>query len=134
VTPAKRSKGSKPKSAEDQEEQTPVRRHAAMTWAQRLKRVSPTVGALGEIDVEKCRICGGTAKVIACIEDPVVIKKRRLQAVEIYFVHTNHPVRIIVGAITRTCAHSVLSTTAVGYASSARVTRMNKYTGVIGQE
>ena len=27
------------------------------------------------IDVEKCRICGGTAKVIACIEGPVVIKK-----------------------------------------------------------
>lgn len=25
--------------------------------------------------IEKCRICGGTAKVIACIEDPVVIKK-----------------------------------------------------------
>jgi len=34
----------------------------------RLKRVF-------SIDVEKCRICGGTAKVIACIEDPVVIKK-----------------------------------------------------------
>ena len=27
------------------------------------------------IDVETCRACGGTAKVIACIEDPVVIKK-----------------------------------------------------------
>jgi hypothetical protein len=27
------------------------------------------------ICVEKCRICRGTAKVIACIEDPVVIKK-----------------------------------------------------------
>jgi hypothetical protein len=25
--------------------------------------------------VEKCRTCGGAAKVIACIEDPVVIKK-----------------------------------------------------------
>jgi hypothetical protein len=30
---------------------------------------------LGDIDVEKCRICGGTAKVIACIEDPVAIKQ-----------------------------------------------------------
>ena len=39
-----------------------------MTWAQRLKRGS-------NIDVEKCRACGGTAKVIACIEDPVIIKK-----------------------------------------------------------
>jgi hypothetical protein len=37
--------------------------------------VAPTVGALGDIDVETCRVCGGTAKVIACIEDPVVIKK-----------------------------------------------------------
>ena len=27
------------------------------------------------LDVEKCRTCDGTAKVIACIEDPVVIKK-----------------------------------------------------------
>jgi hypothetical protein len=24
--------------------------------------------------VETCRVCGGAAKVIACIEDPVVIK------------------------------------------------------------
>jgi hypothetical protein len=39
-----------------------------MTWAQRLKRVF-------HIDVEKCLICRVTAKVIACIEDPVVIKK-----------------------------------------------------------
>ncbi len=68
VTPAKRGKGSKLEDADGQDEQTPVRRHAAMTWAQRLKRGF-------KIDVEKCRICGGTAKVIACIEDPVVIKK-----------------------------------------------------------
>jgi hypothetical protein len=39
-----------------------------MTWAQRLKRVF-------NIDIETCRECGGTMKVIACIEDPVVIKK-----------------------------------------------------------
>jgi hypothetical protein len=38
-----------------------------MTWAQRLKRVFG-------IDVETCRVCGGAARVIACIEDPVVIK------------------------------------------------------------
>jgi len=49
-------------------EQPLVQRHAEMTWAQRLKRVF-------SIDVERCRICGGSAKVIACIEDPVVIKK-----------------------------------------------------------
>jgi hypothetical protein len=40
----------------------------AITWAQRLKRVF-------NIDVETCRVCGGAAKVIACIEDPVVIRK-----------------------------------------------------------
>ena len=39
-----------------------------MTWAQRLKRVF-------NIDIETCRECGGSVKVIACIEDPVVIKK-----------------------------------------------------------
>ncbi|GMQ83963.1 MAG: hypothetical protein BMS9Abin06_0711 [Gammaproteobacteria bacterium] len=67
VTPAKRGKGSQ-KVADEQEEKTPAQRHVAMTWAQRLKRVF-------NIDVETCRVCGGTtAKVIACIEDPVAIK------------------------------------------------------------
>ena len=39
-----------------------------MTWAQRLKRVF-------NIDIETCRECGGAMKVIACIEDLVVIQK-----------------------------------------------------------
>jgi len=39
-----------------------------MTWAQRLKRVF-------NIDIETCELCGNMVKVIACIEDPVVIKK-----------------------------------------------------------
>ena len=39
-----------------------------MSWAQRLKR-------LFAIDIETCRVCGGSMEVIACIEDPVVIKK-----------------------------------------------------------
>jgi hypothetical protein len=34
----------------------------------RLKRVF-------NIDIETCRECGGTVKVIACIDDPVVIEK-----------------------------------------------------------
>jgi hypothetical protein len=66
VTPAKRGKG-RQKVADEQDEKTPAQRHMSMTWAQRLKRVF-------NIDVETCRVCGGTAKVIACIEDPVVIK------------------------------------------------------------
>jgi len=36
---------------------------------------SPKVGALGDIDIETCSACGGAVKVIACIEDPVVIEK-----------------------------------------------------------
>lgn len=39
-----------------------------MTWASRLKRVF-------NIDIETCTECGGQVKVIACIEDPVVIKQ-----------------------------------------------------------
>jgi hypothetical protein len=39
-----------------------------MTWAQRLERVFA-------IEVETCGECGGTVKVIASIEDPVVIMK-----------------------------------------------------------
>ncbi len=39
---------------------------APMTWMQRLKRVFA-------IDIETCPKCGGTLRVIACIEDPDVI-------------------------------------------------------------
>ena len=39
-----------------------------MSWAQRLKRVF-------NIDIETCSECGGAMKVIACIEDPEVIKQ-----------------------------------------------------------
>jgi hypothetical protein len=67
VTPAKRGKGNSTK-ASGLEEQTPAERRALMTWAQRLKRVF-------NIDIETCSECGGAMKVIACIEDPVVIKK-----------------------------------------------------------
>jgi len=39
-----------------------------MSWAQRLKRVF-------NIDIETCRECSGAVRIIACIEDPVVIEK-----------------------------------------------------------
>ena len=39
-----------------------------MTWAQRLKRVF-------NIDIETCRECPGPVKVVACIEDPKVVKQ-----------------------------------------------------------
>ena len=50
------------------EDRTPAERRASMTWAQRLKRVFG-------IDIETCPACGGAVKVVACIEDPVLIKR-----------------------------------------------------------
>jgi hypothetical protein len=38
-----------------------------MTWAKRLKRVF-------SIDIETCEKCGGDVRIIASIEDPVVIR------------------------------------------------------------
>ena len=68
VTPAKRGKGNKAETPNEPEDPTPAERRAAMTWAQRLKRVF-------NIDIETRWECGGTVKVIACIEDPVGIEK-----------------------------------------------------------
>ena len=68
VTPAKRGRGAKPKASEAGEEKTLAQRRAAMSWAQRLKRVFG-------IDIETCSACGGALRIIACIEDPAVIKK-----------------------------------------------------------
>ena len=45
-----------------------IQRHAAMTWAQRLKRVF-------NIDIEVCSRCGGSVKVIACIEEQDAIDR-----------------------------------------------------------
>jgi hypothetical protein len=39
-----------------------------MSWAQRLKRVF-------QIDIEACPECGGKLRVIACIEDPPLIRQ-----------------------------------------------------------
>jgi len=39
-----------------------------MSWAQRLKRVF-------NIDIEACGRCGGSLKVIACIEDQDIIDR-----------------------------------------------------------
>jgi hypothetical protein len=43
-------------------------RQRALTWAQRLKRVFA-------IDIEVCRRCGGRLRVIASIEEAVVIER-----------------------------------------------------------
>ena len=68
VTPAKRGRGGQHARTADPEEPTPAERRAAMTWAQRLKRVFG-------IDIETCPACGGAVRIIACIEDPDVIEK-----------------------------------------------------------
>jgi len=68
VTPAKRGKGRKAQSGQAWTDKTPGERHVAMTWMQRLKRVF-------DIDIENCEKCQGPVKIIACVEDPVVIEK-----------------------------------------------------------
>jgi hypothetical protein len=80
ITPAGRGKGRKTTTTHATQDQTPAERHAAMTWARRLKRVFG-------IDIETCQACGNTMKVmpkalatlagqaLACIEDPDVIRK-----------------------------------------------------------
>ena len=66
VTPARRGRGIK--STSNAEVRTPAERHAAMTWAQRLKRVF-------SIDIEVCGRCGGSVRVIASIEDQDIIDR-----------------------------------------------------------
>jgi hypothetical protein len=68
VTKAARGKGAKSRVSDKEQEKTPVQRRAALSWAQRLKRVFG-------IDIETCPACGGAVRIIACIEDPVVIEK-----------------------------------------------------------
>jgi hypothetical protein len=65
VTRAARGKGGA--ELANDEVRTPAQRHAAMHWAQRLKRVFG-------IDVQTCAACGGAMRIIASIEDPAVIK------------------------------------------------------------
>jgi hypothetical protein len=56
VTPARRGKALK--TGANAEVRTPAECHAAMTWAQRRKRVF-------NIDIEVCSRCGGSVKVIS---------------------------------------------------------------------
>ena len=59
-----------------------------MTWGKRLKRIF-------NIDIEICKKCQGHVKIIACIEDPVVIEKilAHLKNKEEKVVNKIHPVR-----------------------------------------
>lgn len=68
VTPAKRGKGNTQKQGVKVDEPALVNCHQSMTWAKRLKRVF-------NIDITICSRCGGAVRIIACIDDPSVIKK-----------------------------------------------------------
>lgn len=68
ITPAKRGRGSRKAIDTEAAERTPMEQHAAMTWARRLKRVFA-------IDITECEKCQGPVKIIACIEDQLVIEK-----------------------------------------------------------
>ena len=67
ITPAGRGKGGN-KAGKGVDGQSFVEHHAAMTWAQRLKRVF-------NIDIETCEKCQGPVRIIACIEDPAAIRQ-----------------------------------------------------------
>lgn len=68
VTLAKRGRGKKAKVPNDKQDQTPAEHLVAMSWAQRLKRMF-------KIDIETCSKCGGEVRIIASIEDTVVVRK-----------------------------------------------------------
>ena len=63
ITPAGRGSGAKAMDT-----RTPAERHRAMSWAQRLKRVF-------KLDLSSCEGCVGQVRVIACVEDSLVIGK-----------------------------------------------------------
>ena len=60
-------KKTKPRTTADKGDKTAKGKRHSMTWAQRLKRVF-------NIEIETHESCQGQVKVIACIQDPVVIK------------------------------------------------------------
>ena len=66
MTPGNKCNGSESRADEEGEEGKAKGR--GMSWVQRLKRVFA-------IDVEVCPHCGGGVRIIACIEDPVVIRQ-----------------------------------------------------------
>ena len=69
VTPAKRGKGSSKQGLPNTNKtESPADGHREMSWAQRLKRVF-------NIDITICRRCGKAVRIVASIEDPLVIKR-----------------------------------------------------------
>ena len=88
-TPDGRGKDSKTKSLHGSRDQNPFEQRAAISRAQRLKRVFNK-------EIVICRKCGGTVKMIACIEDPGVIRK--------ILAHLNEKTTAVVGMLPEVCA------------------------------
>jgi len=65
ITPARRGSA---RSKQRESEKSAVQRQRSMSWAQRLKRVF-------RVEIDICRRCGGTLKVIASIEEQEVIDR-----------------------------------------------------------
>ena len=63
VTPARRGR-----RATAAKQESPVRTSRDHDVGQRLKRVF-------KMDIKTCQTCGGTMRIIACIEDPTMIKR-----------------------------------------------------------
>jgi hypothetical protein len=63
-----KEKKAQSRTTPDKGNKTVIEKRHSMTWAKRLKRVF-------NIDIETCEACQGQVKVIACIEDPEIIKK-----------------------------------------------------------
>ena len=72
VTPGKRGrggvKGSGSDGVDNGDASEAPKSGSPMSWSQRLKRVFV-------LDIEKCVLCGGRMRVIACIEDSEVIRR-----------------------------------------------------------
>ena len=66
IVPALRGRGKHARAAAGEGASAPCR--GSLSWAQRLRRVFA-------IDIETCERCGGAVKIIACVQDPVVIRK-----------------------------------------------------------
>ena len=69
ITPGRRGKKARTAPAKPRGDEVGASpRRAAMTWAQRLKRVF-------RIDIQTCLRCGGRLRIIASIEEPALIER-----------------------------------------------------------
>lgn len=68
ITPSGRGRGGRQRAATEPATEQPVAKRAAMTWMQRLRRVFA-------IEIERCGRCGGKLRVIASIEEPLLIER-----------------------------------------------------------